>query len=180
MRTVAIALLFALLLPAGAALAERHGHHGATVNSLEIRPPAEWGPRHDQSRANFVMLTEDRGAEMLLTRGVVALQFSDRTLRQLDRDFAQERDQDEGVIADAIKGAVLGSVRALLDHSVECPLDQLRDVRYQDGRLELVTRDGKRLFEDLEINDQVVLDSFSPADARAFIHEFQRLKGRDR
>jgi hypothetical protein len=180
MRTVAIALLFALLLPAGAALAERHEHHGATVNSLEVRPPAEWGPRHDQSRASFVMLTGDRGAEMLLTRRVVALQFSDRTLRRIDRDFAREREEDEGVIADAIKGAVLGSVRALLDHSVECPLDQLRDVRYRDGRLELVARNGERLFEDLEIDDRTVLESFSPADARAFVHEFQRLKGRDR
>jgi hypothetical protein len=180
MRIVATALLFALLLPAGTALAERHERHGATVNSLDVHPPADWGPRHDQSRATFVMLTEDRVAEMLLTRRVVAIQFSDRTLRKIDREFAEERDEDEGALADAIKGAVLGGVRALLDHSVECPLEELRDVRYRDGRLELVARNGRRLFEDFEIDDRTVLESFSPADARAFVHEFQRLQGRVR
>ena len=177
MRTAAIALLLATLLPAGAALAER-AH--VKIGSCEIREPLELAARHDQRLARFVMLTDDRGAEMLLTRHVVAVQFSDRTLRKVDRDMDRDRDEDEGLIAGAIKGAVLGSVRALLDHSVECPLDELRDVRYRNGRLELITEDGERVLEDLELNDRPVLESFSPADARAFVYEFRRLKGGDR
>lgn len=177
MRTAAIALLLATLLPAGAARAE---DVHMNIGSCEVREPLEWGPRHDQSRARFAMLTGNRGAELLLTRRVVALQLSDRTLRKLDRELARDRDRDEGVIAGAIKGAVLGSVRALLDHSVECPLDELRDVRYRSGRLELITMDGDRVLDDLKIDDQPVLESFSPADARAFVHEFRRLKDGDR
>lgn len=177
MRTALVALMLATLLPAGAAFA---GDHHLTINSCEVREPLEWGARHDQRHARFAMLTEDRGAELLITRDLVALQLSDRTLRKLDREMARDRDEDDGVIAGAIKSAVLGSVRSLLDHSVECPLDELRDVRYHDGRLELITVEGDRVFEDLKINDRELLESFSDADARAFVHEFRRLKGRDR
>jgi len=179
MRSALVTLLLAALLPAGAALAhDRHGHVGS-VNGCDVRPPVEWGERHDLDRARFAALTEDRTAALVLTREVVAIQFSDRTLRKLDRAMAREReDGEDNVLAQAIKGAVLGSVRALLDHSLECPVDALRDARYRAGRLELITADGDRVFEDLEIDDQAVLASFSPADARAFVDEFRRLKGR--
>ena len=180
MRTVAITLLLAALLPAGAALAHDRHVHVASVNSHDVRPPVDWGSRHDQRRARFVMLTEDRGAEVLITRDVVAIQLSDRTLRRLDREIAREHDEDEGVIADAIKGAILGSVRALLDHSLECPIADLRDVRYRDGRLILITEDGNRIFEDLNINDHEVLEGFSEHDALAFVREFRRVKERSR
>jgi hypothetical protein len=96
------------------------------------------------------MLTEDRAAALVLTRDRVAVQLSDRALRDFDREISREKDdEDGGVIADAIKGAILGSVRALLDHSLECPVEDLRDVRYRDGRLILITEDGDRIFEDL-------------------------------
>ena len=130
--------------------------------------------------ARFAMLTEDRAAALVLTRDVVAVQLSDRTLRKLDRKIAREKDDEDGLLARVIKSAVLGSVRALLDHSLACPIADLRDVRYRDGRLELITEDGDRIFEDLKINDQEVLESFSPADARAFVHEFRRAKERSR
>lgn len=176
MRTVLVTLMLAALLPAGAALA--HDHH-MSIGSCGVREPLDWGARHDQRRARFAMLTDDRGAEMLITREVVALQLSDRTLRKLNRELAREDDDEDGLLAGIIKSAVLGSVRALLDHSLECPLDRLRDVRYRDGRLELIAVDGRHLLEDLKIDDQEVLESFSSADARAFVFEFRRLKGLD-
>jgi hypothetical protein len=116
---------------------------------------------------------------MLITRDRVAVQLSARVLRYLDRDLHREKDDEDGLFARVIKGAVLGGLRELLDHSIECPLDELRDVRYRDGRLELIAKDGDRVLEDLKINDREVLESFSDADARAFVHEFRRLKGRD-
>jgi hypothetical protein len=177
MRTAVITLMLAALLPAGAAFA--HDHH-VNVGSCEVREPLDWGARHDLRRARLAILTEDRAAALVLTRDVVAVQLGDRALRDLDRDIAREKDDEDGLLAQIIKGAVLGTVRALLDHSIECPLDELSDVRYRNGRLELITKDGDRVLEDLEINDREVLESFSDADARAFVHEFRRLEGRDR
>jgi hypothetical protein len=178
MRTAIITLLLAALLPAGTAFA--HDHH-VTIGSCEVREPVEWGTRHDLARARFAIITEDRAAALVLTRDLVAIQLSDRTLRDLDREIAREKDdEDDGVIADAIKGAILGGVRALLDHSLECPIADLRDVRYRDGRLILITEDGDRIFEDLNINDHEVLDGFPEHDALAFVREFRRAKERGR
>jgi hypothetical protein len=177
MRSATLTLLLAALLPAGAALAQ---DHHMTIGSVEVRKPLEWGARHDLARARFAMLTEDRAAALVLTRDVVAVQLSDRTMRKLDREIGRERDEDDNVIADAIKSAILGSVRSLLDHSLECPIADLRDVRYRDGRLILITVDGERIFEDLEINDHEVLEGFSERDAQAFVCEFRRVKERSR
>ena len=176
MRTAAVLLLLSALLP-GAAFAD---HQHLSVGSCDVKEPLGWGARHDLARARFAIVSEDRTSALLLTRDLVAVQLSDRALRDIDRDFAREKDKDEGnVIGDAIKGAVLGTVRALLDHSLECPVADLRDVRYRDGRLILITNHGDRLLEDLTINDQEVLEGFSEHDALAFVREFHRLK-RDR
>ena len=173
MRTAAILLLLSALL-SGAALA--HGQH-ISLGSCDVKSPLEWGDRHDLARARFAIVSEDRTSALLLTRDLVAVQLSDRALRDVDRDFAREKDKDEdNVIADAIKGAVLGTVRALLDHSLECPIADLHDVRYRDGRLILVAENGDHLLEDLTLNDHEVLEGFSEHDALAFVREFHRLK----
>jgi len=177
MRRALPILLLMMLLSAGAAFA--HDHH-VNVGSCEVREPLEWGARHDLARARFAMLTEDRAVALVLTRDLVAIQLSDRAFHKLDREIEREKDEDGGVIADAIKGAILGSVRALLDHSLECPIADLRDVRYRDGRLILITEDGDRIFEDLNINDHEVLEGFSEHDALAFVREFRRAKERSR
>ena len=178
MRRALPILLLAMLLPAGAVFA--HDHH-VNIGSCEVREPIEWGARHDLARARFAMLTEDRAVALVLTRDLVAVQLSDRTFRELDREIANEKhDEDDGVIANAIKGAVLGGVRALLDHSMECPIEDLRDARYRDGRLILITEDGDRIFEDLNINDHEVPEGFSEHDALAFVREFRRAKERGR
>lgn len=175
MRRTALFLFLAVLLPAGVA----HGHdrHTMSFGDREIAPPAAWGPRHDSGRARYVMTTRDGVVELLLTPRRVALQLSGRTMREIDREMDRELEDEDGVLADAIKSAVLGGVRALLRHSLECPLDELRDARYRDGRLELVTVDGDRVFEDIEVHDdRDVLESFGAQDARAFVEEFHRLK----
>jgi hypothetical protein len=178
MRKAVLTLILAALLPAGAALA--HDHH-VKLGSCEVGAPLDWGARHDLSRARYAMLTEDRAVALVLTGDMVAVQLSDRVLRDLDRDIKREqRDEEDGVIGGAIKGAILGSVRALLDHSLECPVEDLRDVRYRDGRLILVTEDGGRIFEDLSVNDHEVLEGFSEHDAQAFAREFRLAKQRSR
>lgn len=176
MRRTALLLLLAVSLPAGVSLAHERAGHTVRLDGCTTEPPVTWGTRHDIAHARYAMPTRDGSVVLLITRGEVAVQLSDRTMRQIDREMECERDEDEGVLADAIKTAVLGGVRALLDRSLECPLDELRDVRYHDGRLDLITRDGDRIFEDVEIEDRDLLESFRAQDARAFVEEFRRLR----
>jgi hypothetical protein len=176
MRRALFVLLLATLVPVGAALAREHSGDHAHLSVRHVDPPVDWGRRHDLARARFAILSEQRTAALVLTNDRVAIQLSDRALRELDREIARDKDDDDGFLAALIKSAVLGGVREMLDHSLECPIAQLRDVRYHDGRLVLVARNGKHVFEDLEIEDRDALESFSEHDAQAFVREFHRAK----
>ncbi len=176
MRRAALFLLLAVVFPAGVSLAHDHDRHGGHIRGGTIEPPVVCAPRHDIGRARYAMPTRNRSVVLLITRRHVAVQLSDRTMREIDREMRNERDEDEGVIVNAFKSAVLGGVRSLLDHSFECPLDELCDARYRDGRLELITEDGDRIFEDIQIEDRDLLESFRAQDAQAFVEEFHRLR----
>ena len=174
MRSAAMILLLAALLPAGAALAH---DQDVNIGPCDVREPILWGERHDPGRARLAVLTEDRTTALVLTRDLVAVQLSDRALHKLDRDIAREKEEEDGnLIAGVIKGAILGGVRAFLDHSLECPIEDLRDVRYRDGTLVLLANNGDHLLEDLTINGCKVLESLSERDALAFVREFRRVK----
>ena len=169
-------ILLLALLPAGPALA--HESRGVRVNHFDCDDPLRWAARHDAARARHAITTEDGKVTLVLTDRVVAFQLSDRTMRKLDRELhrARHEDDDDGGIGEAIRTAVLGTVRSVLEHSAECPVRELRDVRYEDGRLVFVARDGERLFENFEVDDDDVLESFDPRDAREFVRQFHRLR----
>ncbi|HEX8451213.1 MAG TPA: hypothetical protein VF647_03895, partial [Longimicrobium sp.] len=50
----------------------------------------------------------------------------------------------------------------------EYPVSELREARYENGRLVLEDREGNSIFKDVQVNDVQVMESFSPAEARAF------------
>jgi hypothetical protein len=177
MRTTAATLMLVLMLASGVAPASAGRAHFGSMTCSDLEEPLRWGERHDLRHARFAMPAGDGEVTLVLTRRVVALQLSDRILRELDRELDREEDESAGWLEHVIKGAVIGGVRNLLDHSLECRVAELRDVRYRDGRLVLVTEDGDRIFEDVKYDDRPILESFADEDARAFVREFRRLKG---
>ncbi len=171
-------LLAALLAVASAGPAPAHESHGVRLNRFDCDEPLRWGPRHAAAQARHAITSEDGKLTFVLTDRVLALQFSDRTMRKLDRELhrARHEDDDSGPVGEAIKVAVVGAVRSMLAHSAECPVRELRDVRVADGRLVIVARDGARLFERFEVDDEDVLDAFDPRDAERLAAEFRRLR----
>lgn len=176
MRFAAAFALLALL-STGDALA----HERVSINAGDwpcCNDPVRWSARHDANDARIAITTEDGKVTLLLTREVVAVQLSDRTMRKLDRELRDaRREGDDGVLGEAIKAAVLGGVRALLDHSAECPVREIRDVSYAGGRLVITARDGGRVFDGFEVDDDDLLTRFERDDALAFVREFRRVKG---
>lgn len=176
---VAVLLLMAVV---SAAPALAHETRGVRLDRLDCDEPLRLSARRDARDARIAITTEDGKVTMVLTDRDVAFQLSDRTLHKVDRELrrARHEDDDDGVIGEVIKTAVITSVRAALEHSAVYPVRELRDVRYEDGRLVFVARNGDRLFERFEVDDDCVLEAFSPGDARAFVREFHRLRpGRD-
>ncbi len=176
MKTAALALMLVVLV-SPPALAHRHHHHviGSCCGGWD--ESASWAPRCDTRAARLAITSDNGSVDLLLDRRVVALQLSDRTWHKIDRELWNEEREDEGWLADVIKRAVIGSVRGMLDHSLQYRLDELRDADYRDGRLVLTRDDGRRIFAGIEVEDDNVMASFSESDARAFVREFRRLKG---
>jgi hypothetical protein len=161
-----LALAFLPALPAGpvAQAGICCGHH------------VRWADHHDPGDARFAMTTENGKVTVLLTDRVVALQLSERTLHRVQRELHAKEERQDHWLGAVIASAVIGTVGDLLDSSFECRLRDLRDVTYEDGRLEFIGRDGRPVFDHTEVCDNDLGSAFSEQDARRFVREFRMAK----
>jgi hypothetical protein len=181
MKTFAVALALLTLAPASRAIARDHDHDADAprVSMKCCNAPTRWAPREDTRDAGTVITTDDGDVSLLLTSHRVAVQLSDHTWHKLDRKLREKQDDDEdNVLATAIKQVVISSVRSMFDHSVECRVRDLERVDYSGGRLIFTAENGDRVFENLEVNDRDVMASFTERDARAFVRAFRAAKSR--
>lgn len=127
--------------------------------------------------AESAIQTRDGRVAFLLVDRTLVLQMTDRGLANVARDMDQDLKEESG-IGRFIGGIVRSSVRSMLDHGIEYPLAELREARYEGGRLRLVGRDGKEVFQNVKLNDTEVMESFDPAHARAFVARVNQAKRR--
>jgi hypothetical protein len=180
-RFLLAALAVLSLIPAQNAAAQRTERHGIEIGHLSEELPARMGPRRDAREARLAINTTNDVVSLLLTGDVVVLQLTDRTLRRLSGEMARDAgDEGDGFIARMIGDVVRSSVSTVLRRSVEYPVSELRSVEYRGGRLVFTSEEGEVVFEDVEVNDTKMVESFSAADAQAFVREFQALKARTR
>jgi len=134
--------------------------------------------RDHQDLADAVVAIDSRNGKvtLVLTESVVAFQLSNRTLSRVRRELREKRDEADNWFAAAIVTAVSGTVNELIDSSVQCRIRDLRDVSYEDGRLIFTARDGRRIFEDVDVDDTDFAASFSERDAQRFVREFHSVK----
>ena len=177
MKAAAALLLLPLLaVPARAVSAQDHGTRVSVSTGSDDDSPGRIGPRRDPRQARSAIATRDGRVALLLTRDAVAMQLTDRGLRDIGRDMDEDVRDEDGFVAEIIQAAVRSSVATMLKRSVEYPVRELRDVQYRGGRLVFTSEDGERVFENVSVDDTDVMESFSEADARAFVREFHRLK----
>jgi len=175
MKTAAIG--FALLaLAAAPALPTGPTAEACSISCSEFDHYSRWTHRRDPAEARIAITTEGGEVTLLLTDRDVMFQLSERTLRRVDRKLRDAREDQDNPLADAIAAVVTGTVRELLDHGLACRVRDLRDVRYEDGRLVFIGRDGEEVFDDVDVCDEDLAQAFSERDARDFVREFRRLK----
>lgn len=151
--------------------------HDFSLGNASVEAPARWAPRRESRLARFTILSRDGKVALLLMPTSVAFQLSDGTMRKIENELRDEADEaEDNPIGDAIKTAVLAGVRVLLKHSAECSLRDLRDVDYRDGELVFISTNGQRVFRGLDMNDDDLTRAFSEREAKAFVHEFRRLR----
>jgi len=178
MKTFAVALALLTLAPASRATARDHDD-APRVSMKCCNPPTRWASREDTRDAGTVITSDDGDVSLLLTSHRVAVQLSDHTWHKLDRKLREkEGDDEDNVLASAIKQVVISSVRSMFDHSIQCRVRDLESVDYSGGRLIFTAENGTRVFEKLEVNDRDVMTSFTERDARAFVRAFRAAKSR--
>ena len=172
--TPLVLALLTLFVAAPAFARERDCAFSMGCNSSMVHVTSRFDPRD----ARLAINTEDGDATLLITDDVIAVQLSDHAMGCLRRKLHDEYDEDDNALAQSIKAVVFTTVRSVLNHSATCRIRDVRDVRYEDGRLEIVTNDRGAVFTHLDVDDDNVMRDFSDRDARAFVQEFHRVKAR--
>ncbi|SOD01745.1 hypothetical protein SAMN05216486_10140 [bacterium JGI 053] len=181
MKLPVLALSALMLLPAHSAAAQRHGTRIEISDDDHDASPARPGPRHDLRDARYAITTTNDVASLLLTRRVVALQLTERALGRIGREMDDEDDADDGgFIGRFVASVVKSSVRTVLRRSLEIPIDDVRSVDYRNGTLVITTEDDDRVFDQVEVDDTDVMESFSRRDAEEFVRQFRALKAKSR
>lgn len=131
------------------------------------------------SAAAHSLVTRDGHVALLLRDSTIVLQLTDRGLEDIGSgDVASE---DDGGFLTALVGSMLrGGLRMLLDRGIEYSLSDLREARYESGRLVLESRDGDDVFGDVSVSGGKVMEGFDPRQARAFASRVNTARARVR
>lgn len=162
MKRVTLLCALALFACSTLALAD-DGKRGISLSFNSDDAHTQVGPRHAAGEARMAITTRDGSTSLLLLKNVVAVQLTDQTLAKV------KPDEDEGLLAEL----VASGVRVMLRKSVEYPLTNIRSVEVRDGVLTLLNDKNQPVFQDVKINGQNVMRSFSPADATRFVNAYR-------
>jgi len=120
--------------------------------------------------------TTDGGLDFGLTDEVLWSSLSEATRAEALADMESETKDEEG-LGGAIARAVTGAVAEGLSTVVTVPLDRVRDLRFEDGRLVIDMADGEPSpFETTKSDDEPMLSQFAPADAQRLADAFSKLR----
>jgi hypothetical protein len=122
--------------------------------------------RSTLAKANFAIVTRDGTAALLLMDTTIVAEMTDTGLARMNSREAT--DTIKGTANRLFARMALGALQPLFDHGVAYHLRDMADARYADGRLHLVRSNGEEVFGDTEIGHGQLMQSFTPADARAF------------
>jgi hypothetical protein len=122
--------------------------------------------RQQRDHARFAIVSTNGQAALLLMDTTIVAQMTDRGLARMDS--RETTDTITGAVNRIVARMALGALVPLFDHGIAYHLRDLADARYADGRLQLLRPNGEEVFRDVEIGKGPLMESFSPADAKAF------------
>jgi len=121
---------------------------------------------------------EDDEVDLVLTSNAVYMQLSASKLAEIKDEFDDERAEDEdNALASTIKNVVLDNVEELLQKRIEYPLGEIESIYWDDGEIVIeVTDENIISFDDIDVDDGNVMESFAKDDALAFIEAFEKIQ----
>lgn len=114
------------------------------------------------------IVNEDNAVELTLVGDRITAGLSDQVVNKVRRELDTTGRNESGIganIANMVKGAVANSIGS----RVAFPLSDVKDVRYEDGRLVFEWKKEHRIFDQSKVNGKRTDESFRPDDARRFV-----------
>ncbi len=112
-----------------------------------------------------------------LQGGHVTLHATDKLKNHIREETSDDPDVNGPGLGGRIARFVTGSVQALFDREISCPVADIANVSYDGKALEFSYRKEKHLkFESVREEEHSVLEDFSGADAKAFVAAFAAQK----
>lgn len=120
--------------------------------------------------------TRNGELELGVTDSVLYSRLSPELQLRIESEMEDET-ADETGLGGAIARAVTGAVSKGLQMAVSVPLDQVRDVRYEDGRVVIEMEDGDASpFETSKTDDEPMLEQFDAEAGRQLADAFAKAK----
>jgi len=126
----------------------------------------------------FVALTRDGAVKLGLNNDDVYFRLSQALRDSIEAAIDRDVGEAEG-FGGWIGGMVQSGVGRALAFRVRYPLDEIRDVRYEDGELLFEFTDPDREIE-MDVDGQPLTRAFTETDARAFVEAFREVKAAPR
>jgi hypothetical protein len=155
----------ALVLVVAAPLSAQHSE-SMHVNVHVPDSVAHVVDRKSADQARFAIVSRDGQSTLLLMDTTIVAQMTDRGLARMNSREAT--DTIQGVGNRMVARMVLGALQPVFDHGLAYHLRDMADARYADGRLQILRKNGEEVFRDSQIGREPLMESFTPADARAF------------
>lgn len=124
----------------------------------------------------FSVHSRDGAVKLALTDDHIYFALSDSVLSTAEAEMAREAEDREGV-GSVVGGMVRRGVSKALRFRAAYPVSEVRDLRWEGGRLVIEFTDGRTgPADDFQINDEPAGEAFEREQVEAFRTELMRLK----
>lgn len=132
--------------------------------------------RFSESDAVRIITNKDKSVDLVITYEGIAIQFTEHFLNDIENEIQskESKGEDSSKFEKIILSMAGSGVRALLDHAIIIPFHEIKNVRYDEGRIIIIDKNGEEIFGDLEINDHLIVEDFSRRDARRFVSDAEK------
>lgn len=122
---------------------------------------------------------DDGEVDLVLTTESVYLQLSEETLAEIKAEFDDERaEEEDNALASTIKNVVLDNVEQFLQQRIEYPIEEVEAIYWDDGEIVIEVEDEHFIsFDDVDVDDGNVMETFAEDDALEFIEAFEEIRG---
>ena len=172
----AFRLGLAVALSAAVLTTGAHAQEGVRVRVHVPDSVAHVVDRPSLAKANFAIVSRDGTAALLLMDTTIIAEMTDTGLARMNAREAT--DTIKGTVNRLFARMALGALQPLFDHGVAYHLRDMANARYVNGRLQIVRANGEEVFRDTEIGHGPLMESFTPADAKAFATRAREARGK--